>query len=100
MPYRISVYGLMAQSANLPPKSLPTFQTNTLSEEEKMEPTTILHYLLRHAHHIANKNGCTFKGNVICIQGAEIMVCIKVDFLSMDEFPEMENYTKIVHLNL
>ena len=90
----------MAQGANLPPKSSPTFQTSTLSEDERAEATAILHYLLRHAHHIVNENGCTFHGNVVCFQGVEIMVHIKVDFPPTKEFLETENYTKMVQLNL
>ena len=90
----------MAQSVNSPLQTLPTFQTSNLSETEKAKANTILHYLLGHAYHIVTENGCTFQGDIVRIQGTEILVCFKVDFPPMEEFPGTESYSKMVRLNL
>ena len=94
------VCNLMAQGVKLPLGTLPTFQTSNLSENEKAEATTVIHYLLGHAHHIAMENGCTFQGDIVRIHGSEILVHFKVNFLPTEEFPETEEYRKTVRLNL
>ena len=90
----------MAQNVSSQLSTLPTFHTSNLSEVEKAKATTAIHYILGHAHHIATENGCTFQGDVTRIQGSEILVHFKVDFPPTEEFPEMEHYSKTVHLNL
>ena len=90
----------MAQNVNSQLGTLPTFTTSNLSEVEKAEATTAIHYILGHAHHIAMENGCTFQGDVTRIQGSEILVHFKVDFPPTEEFPKMEHYSKTVCLNL
>ena len=90
----------MAQNVSSQLGTLPNFQTSNLSEVEKAEATTAIHYILGHAHHIAMENGCTFQGDVTRIQRSEILVCFKVDFPPTEEFPGTEHYSKTVHLNL
>ena len=94
------VNGPMAQNVSSQLGTLPPFQTSNLSEVEKDEATTAIHYTLGHAHHIASENGCTFQGDVTRIQGSEILVRFRVDFPPTEEFPEMEHYSKTVCLNL
>ena len=94
------VNGPMAQNVSSPLDTLPTFLKSSLSEAEKAEATTAMHYILGHAHHIAMENGCTFQGDVHRIQGSEILVLFKVDFSPTEEFPETEHYSKMVCLNL
>ena len=58
------VNGPIAQNVSSPLGTLPTFLTSSLSEAEKAEATTAMHYILGHVHHIATENGCTFQGDV------------------------------------
>ena len=90
----------MAQGASSPSGTLSTFLTSSLSDAEKAEATSAMHYILGHAHYIATKNGYTFQGDVHRIQGSQILVRFKVDFPPSEEFPETEHYSKTVHLNL
>ena len=90
----------MAQGSRSLPQTLPVFQMSTLSKDEKLEAAFVLNYLLGHAHHIANENGCVFQGHIACIHGTEILIYFKVDFLSTPEFPKTEDYAKTVRLNL
>ena len=90
----------MAQGTGSHKGMLPAFQTSNLSEEEQVEAISIMNYVLSHAHHIANENGCAFQGKVLCIHGMDILVNFKVDYPDTAEFPKMEDYSTIVCLNL
>ena len=90
----------MAQSTGSHKGTLPTFQTSNLSEEEQVEAISIMNYVLSHTHHIANENGCAFQGKVVHIHGVDVLVSFKVVYPDSAEFPEMENYSTTIHLNL
>ena len=90
----------MAQGTGSLKGVLPAFQTSNLSEEEQVEAISIMNYVLCHAHHITNENGCAFQGKVLHIHGINILVNFKVDYLDTAEFPKMEDYSTTVCLNL